>query len=122
MQAETGTSLTDATAPASQPRSRRRCLVLWALVASGVVALDQLTKWWALQHLDVGVPRQLVGTWLELDLTRNAGAAFSLGTSYTIVLTLVALGVVAVCVGFAGRLGSAAWAVTLGLLLGGALG
>lgn len=122
MQAETGTSLSDAAELGRAGASRRRCLVVWALVAAGAVALDQITKWLALQHLTEGVPRDVVGRWLRFDLTANAGAAFSLGTSYTILLTVVAIGVIVVCVRFAGRLGSMLWAVTLGLLLGGALG
>lgn len=85
-------------------------------------AIDQVTKWWAQGHLDEGVPRHVIGSFFELDLTHNAGAAFSVATGYTIVLTLLALAVVVVAVRFAGRISSAAWAVALGLLLGGALG
>ncbi len=96
--------------------------MLWALVALGVYALDQATKWWAQRDLTVGVPRHVVDGWFELDLTHNAGAAFSMGTGYTVVLTLVAIGVVLICLRVASRLGSRAWAVALGLLLGGALG
>lgn len=96
--------------------------MLWALVAFGVYVLDQATKWWAQRELTVGVPRHVVDGWFELDLTHNAGAAFSMGTGYTVILTLVAIGVVLICLRVASRLGSTAWAVALGLLLGGALG
>jgi signal peptidase II len=53
---------------------------------------------------------------------RNPGAAFSIAGGATVLFTLVALGIVAVIVRTARRLRSRAWAVTLGLLLGGALG
>jgi signal peptidase II len=64
----------------------------------------------------------LLGGALYLLETRNAGAAFSVGTGATIVLTVVALIVIAVIVRAARRMRSKAWAVALGLILGGALG
>ena len=55
-------------------------------------------------------------------LVRNPGAAFSLATGYTWVLSLIAVAVVVVIARIARRLRSAGWAVALGLVLGGALG
>jgi signal peptidase II len=120
MQATTGTPLIDA-APASARRGAV-ALKVWVSLALVVFALDQASKWWAEQHLSDGVARPLLGTWLQLRLTRNPGAAFSLGTSYTIVLSLIALAVIVMCVRVSRRLGSLGWAAALGLLLGGALG
>jgi signal peptidase II len=124
MQATTGTPLSDESEPAAgRTGGRRRPLLkVWVGVAVLAYVLDQLTKWWAQHSLTVGVPRPLVGDLLRLDLTHNAGAAFSVGTGYTVVLTGVALVVVVACLRLAGRLGSRGWAVALGLLLGGALG
>jgi signal peptidase II len=96
--------------------------VLWVVVALLVLALDQLSKWWAQHHLTVGVPRNVLGSFLRLDLTHNAGAAFSVGTGYTVVLSLLALVVIVIGVRTARRLGSTGWSLALGLLLGGALG
>ena len=93
-----------------------------AAVASVALVLDQATKWWAEHALLVGEPRQVVGEWLQLRLTYNPGAAFSVGTGYTIVLTCIALAVIGVVIVMAGRIRGAGWAVALGLLLGGALG
>ncbi len=87
-----------------------------------VLTVDQASKWWAERALADGVPRQVLGDWLQLRLTHNPGAAFSLGTGYTVVLSVVALAVIAVCVTMSRRIRSPAWAVALGLLLGGALG
>jgi signal peptidase II len=124
MQATPGTPLTDeADRSGGLPDGRRRHLLgVWAGVALAAYGLDQLTKWWAQHSLTVGVPRPLVGDMVRLDLTHNAGAAFSVGAGYTILLTGVALVVVVACLRLAGRLGSRGWAVALGLLLGGALG
>jgi signal peptidase II len=55
-------------------------------------------------------------------MTRNPGAAFSVGTGSTIVFTLVAVAVVAVILRASRNLKSRGWAVALGLLLGGAIG
>jgi signal peptidase II len=87
-----------------------------------VLVLDQVTKSAVVAHLAEGEQRHLVGSVLQLHLTRNAGAAFSTATGMTWVLTVVALAVVVVVVRVASRLQSRIWAVTLGLLLGGALG
>jgi len=96
------------------------------LVLAGVAALtyaaDQVSKVLATRALVPGRSMPLLGSLLELRLIRNPGAAFSIATGMTWVLTLVAVGVVAVVVRSARRLGSRGWAFTLGLLLGGALG
>lgn len=102
---------------------RRRPLVL-ALLALAVVVLvvDQLTKVWAVQSLTEGVRTPLVGDLLGLTLLYNPGAALSIATGMTWVLTLAAATVSVVILRVANRLGSRGWAVGLGLLLGGALG
>jgi signal peptidase II len=102
--------------------SRRRLLALLAAVASGVYALDQLSKAVAVDRLVPGRSTELVGEVLRLQLIRNAGAALSLGTGVTWVLTVVALVIVVVVIRTAARIRSVSWAVVLGLLLGGALG
>lgn len=130
MQAEIGTPLSqdplgdplEGGAEPERPQRSRKPLAVWALVAAGCYALDQVTKAWAERSLTVGEPRSLVGDWLRLDLTHNAGAAFSVGTGYTVALTLVAIAVIVVCLRAAHRLASSGWALALGLLLGGAAG
>ncbi|HET7303152.1 MAG TPA: signal peptidase II [Segeticoccus sp.] len=92
------------------------------VVAGVVYVLDRLTKLWAVDSLTPGQPRDLVGSVLRLNLINNPGAAFSLATSATWVLTLIAVGVVAAIIYTARRLRSRGWAWALGLLLGGASG
>lgn len=108
--------------PTPRPASRRRLVLLLAVVAAAVYGIDQVTKVLAVARLEPGRPRPLLGDLLQLHLIRNAGAAFSFATGVTWVLTVVAVVVVVVVVRSARRLGSRGWAVTLGLLLGGALG
>jgi signal peptidase II len=103
-------------------RASRRRVLLLAVVAVGVVAADVVSKVLVVAHLSDRGPVTLIPHVLDLELTRNSGAAFSLGAGVTIVFTLVALGVALAIVRTASRLVSTGWAVALGLLLGGAVG
>jgi signal peptidase II len=108
-------------APSTSPRRRRLLILLFAITAV-VLVLDQLSKVWALDNLEQGVRRVLIGDLLGLELVFNSGAALSIGTGMTWLLTLVAVGVIVFIVRASRRIGSLGWAVALGLLLGGALG
>ena len=65
-----------------------------AAVVAAVVALDQVTKSWAVRALSDGDAIHLFWT-LELDLAFNSGLAFSQGTGLTGLITIVGLGLVA---------------------------
>jgi signal peptidase II len=111
-------------APARQQRHLNRArLVLFALVALFVLALDAVSKAILVAQLpEDHSPVRILGGAIYIQQTRNSGAAFSFGTGFTIVLTGIAIAVVAFIVRAAGRMRSTAWALTLGLILGGALG
>ncbi len=102
--------------------SGRRLPVLLAGTAGTVLAVDQLTKVWAVAALSDRAPIHVVDGLLRLDLVRNSGAAFSMATGSTWVFTVIAIVVAVVIIRIARRLGSTGWAVALGLLLGGAVG
>jgi len=91
-------------------------------VAAFVLAADAITKALVTAHLREGQPVHVLGSVLMLNLLRNPGAAFSVGTGDTIVFTAIAVIVVVYIARTARNLRSTAWAITLGLLLGGALG
>jgi signal peptidase II len=105
--------------PPSHPRTR---VLLLGGIAALVLAADVLTKVAAVARLEGVGPVKLLGGAVYLVLVRNPGAAFSLATGYTWVLSLVAVAVVMVIVRIARRLRSTGWAIALGLVLGGALG
>ena len=101
---------------------RRLLYLAVVIVAVPVYLADQLTKAWATANLQPDLPRELIGSVLQLNLIRNSGAAFSIGTGATWVLTTIACSVVVFILVFARRLGSRGWAFALGLLLAGSLG
>src|ERR1700754_4304187 len=110
-------STPSATVTAAGPK-----VVLLAVIAVLVLAADIITKTVAVAQLENRAPLELLGGLVYLQLVRNPGAAFSLATGYTWVLTIVAIAVVVVIIRVPRRLRSIGWAIALGLVLGGALG
>ena len=119
MQAARGASLSP---EPGQVRTSGAAVGLFGLAAVLVWALDQATKVAAVAWLDDGASVTVVPNVFWFTLTRNAGAAFSTGTGFTLVLSLIAVGVVVVVLRLATKLNDKWWALGLGLLLGGALG
>ena len=96
---------------------------MWWVVAAvlGIVAIDQLTKAWAVSRLADG-PIDVIGEHVRFELTHNSGSAFSGFQSYTPVLAVLAT-VIAILIARAVRRATDPWILTgLVLVLGGALG
>ncbi len=102
--------------------SRGRAAGILVAAAAVALGLDAFTKQLAVSQLSDQQPVRLLGGAVYLVLTRNSGAAFSLGTQHTIVFPLITLLVVGWIIWMARRLRSVPWALALGLVLGGALG
>ncbi len=102
--------------------SPRRQLAL--AVALAAVALDQISKLWAVGTLPLGASRPFWPGVLDLQLVYNTGAAFSLFTGAPQLLGLVSFGVsAAVLVWILRQPLQGLWdTLGLGFLLGGALG
>jgi signal peptidase II len=86
-----------------------------------IVAVDQLTKAWAVAALSDG-PVHIIGETVELELTRNSGGAFSRFQGMT---SLLAVGAIVVTIVLARVLRGAKdrlLIIALTLVLGGALG
>jgi signal peptidase II len=107
---------------AAPPARRGRLLAAMLVIAAVVVAGDQVSKALIVNWLPSHEPVRLLDGLITLQLTFNAGAAFSFGTSYTAIIALVAVGTVVIIIRTARRLRSRGWAVALGLLLGGTAG
>jgi signal peptidase II len=93
---------------------------LFLAAAAAVLAVDQLTKIWALAVLDDRTI-ELVGS-LRLRLTFNDGSAFGLGAGRTTLIAVIAIAVSLVVAVAGWRAVGRWWGTGLGLVLGGALG
>jgi signal peptidase II len=91
-------------------------------VACGVLLLDVVSKVLVVAELRPHQRVVLLGRLITLQLVRNPGAAFGVGASYTIIIAAIAVGTIIFILRTARRLRSLAWAIVLGLLLGGAMG
>lgn len=111
------------TAAAPTPRGRgRRRFVLSLVVAALIYGADQLTKLWVVAELPLGQQFPVIPGLLWWQHIRNSGAAFSLGSDFTWIFTVVMAVVVAFIVFTVRKVRHTFWAVGLGLVLGGASG
>jgi len=125
MQAARGASLTgdqDETPPVRPRVLRPRLLAVFGLVALAAYAVDVISKVVAVDRLTGRPDVEIIGDFFVLHLVRNPGAAFSTGTAYTEIFTILAIVAVGVILWMVRRVGSAVWAVALGLLLAGVAG
>ncbi|MFD0660024.1 signal peptidase II [Thermocatellispora tengchongensis] len=93
-----------------------------AVLAACIYIADLVSKILVVEYIEGGEPVQVIGEYVQLRVIRNSGAAFSIGTGMTIVFTIIAAGVVIAILRTARNLRSLPWAITLGMLLGGAFG
>jgi signal peptidase II len=121
MQAARGAEVATSSASPSQTEAPTRTWLV-AGIAGAVLVADVVTKLVAVAKLAHRDRVTVIPHVLWLSFTRNAGAAFSVGTGATVLFTVVAVSVVVVIVRTARSLVSAGWAVSLALMLGGALG
>jgi signal peptidase II len=105
---------------ASTGRPRRTAAL--AATAAVVLLLDLISKILVVAKLQDRPPVKLPTGYLWLTHARNSGAAFSFAEGATVLFTAVAAIVIVVIVRTASKLRSTAWAISLGLVLGGAAG
>ena len=104
---------------AAQGRRRTRLLLTLAVV---VLLADLATKLVVVATITPGENIRLLGGLLYLTHLRNVGAAFSFAEGFTVLFTVIAVVVAVIIVRTARRLYSTGWAISLGLVLGGAVG
>jgi signal peptidase II len=100
----------------------RRRTAIFGVVALLAYLTDQVTKHLAVDRLTNKPPVHVVGDLLQLTLARNPGAAFSTGTGFTQVFSVIAIAATAVVLWFGIRARSTFWAFGLGMLLAGVVG
>ena len=120
LQAAGGTAITGTPAVATRVAPYR-----WLCLGIGLVGflLDLVVKNAVIANLDPQHPIPVLGGLVTLQLTRNPGAAFSMGENFTVLLTIIAIAaLIAVLVFIVPRLRHVGWAVTIGCLLAGIAG
>lgn len=100
-------------------RSRTARICAWLAL---IVTLDQLTKSWVASALDDGAPRDVIGSVVQFQLTRNSGAAFSRFQGATPLLALLAIGIAVVLTRTLRTTRDAGTVIGMVMVLGGALG
>ena len=91
-------------------------------VAWFIWILDLATKAWAVEQLAHREPIKILGSFFQLTLVRNPGAAFSFATNATVLLSLFGIIVLLGITYFAPRITSLGWSIVFGLMMGGVLG
>jgi signal peptidase II len=114
------TSEPDAPARPARTAGRARWRLLLGVAASVLVA-DQLSKWWAIESLTGGRTIDIVGS-LRLNLAMNYGSAFSVAEGRGALISLLALAIVGVLLASGRQATRPLAAVSIGLVVGGAIG
>jgi len=92
-------------------------------LAGLIVVLDQLTKAWLVSFLQPGQSVEVVGDYVRLVHSQNNGGLFGLFRGQAIVFGLISIVVIGLIVAYHARAGGGRYlSITLGLLLGGAVG
>lgn len=106
-------------AVAAPPHSWPAFLGLAALL----LAMDQLTKAWLVSFLAPGRSVNVLGDYVRLVHSQNNGGLFGLLSGQATVFGLISIVVIGLIVAYHARAGGGRYlSITLGLLLGGALG
>lgn len=97
--------------------------------AAVLVSIDQLIKNWVLANLKGQPAIVLIDSFLNFEApffrfvyVANSGAAFGMGSGFTAIISLIAIGVVIGLIRWSFQIDDFAWALAVALLLGGALG
>ena len=94
----------------------------WALLTgSGILALDQLTKWWVVATLP-GEPITLIDGFLDLRYVTNSGASFSMLQGAGSLIAVAVIAIVVLIVMLVRKIAHTPEAIAFGLVLGGAIG
>lgn len=105
------------------PARGRALWVPFILLVASIVVLDQLTKAWIIDALAPDRVIVILGDALRLVYTENNGALFGLFRGQAPLFALLSLAVMGLIVGYHARSGRSPYmTLTLGLLLGGAIG
>lgn len=112
----------DASGTVEPPASRGSRPYLAAIIVLFVLVLDQASKVWVVHSLSDGHRAEIIDGQLWFGLSRNSGSAFSLFSSFTPILAVIAIGVAVFLVRVVRRVQDPLLVVALSLVLAGAVG
>ncbi len=121
---EGATTIGGRSSPDARPVARGRARWgVFVAIAVTVVVLDQASKAWLVSWVAPGEVVRVVGDYVRVVFGQNSGALFGLFRDQALLFGIVSLGVVGLILAYHGRSGRNVYlSVTLGLLLGGAIG
>jgi signal peptidase II len=111
--------------PAESWRGRRGIgVAAFGLLAAAVVIPDQIAKAWVVGNFEMNKPSPVIGDMLRIDFIHNNGGLFGTLQGQALAFAVLTVAVVAILVGIQATSGYKSWLITLtlGLLLGGAIG
>ena len=112
---------TEGRAPLKSSRADR-ARRLFIIFATAIFALDLISKNWAVSYLQFRSSIRVLGDLLQFNYSTNPGAAFSLFTEATPLLSSLKLAVAGFVIFYARNITSTYWGAALGALLGGVAG
>ena len=105
-------------------RVRRPTWIIFVGLAAVILVVDQVVKQWVLANFEFQTPVRIVGDYVRIVLIHNNGGLFGMFREQATLFAIASIAVMAGIVWFEARIGQASllMSITLGLLLGGALG
>ena len=99
-------------------------MFVFALIACTIAVSDQLLKRWVVANYGLDEPSPVLGDWFRIHFIHNAGGLFGVFQGSAPIFAAITIAVVLVLVALEVGSGWRSWLVTitLGLLLGGAIG
>lgn len=73
-------------------------MLVWSIIAVLIVAVDQLSKWLVVKNISIGDSFTVIPGLIDFTYVKNTGAAFSILSNATWILSLVSI---AFCIGIA---------------------
>lgn len=102
--------------------SRANTSIATLLLGAAIVVFDQVTKQLALTNLYPGERVEVIPNLLWWRLAFNDGAAFSIGSGFTWIFTIISTLAVVTLIVVSGRSKSLRWTILTGMVMGGAAG
>lgn len=98
--------------------------MFYYIIALIIILLDQWTKWLVVKNMELGESIEVISNWFYITSHRNSGAAWGILEGQMLFFYIITLIVIGGIIYFiqTGAKGKVLYGVSLGLILGGAIG